>query len=146
MCLCIFVCLCWFMCMCNGVGKQISREDSWGLNNDSIYYILYCVASAPIKLWKEEETTPCEIFYLIHQDIAIIQHLTKYAQNNLTILHHIITNAVILIQYTSTGSYYVPYTFTHNIGNVYIIIYLYTTCLYYVYMSICIYTLYIIYI
>lgn len=44
------------------------------------------------------------------------------------------------IQYNSAGSYYVPYTFTHNIGNVYtyITIYLYTTFLY---MSICIYTL-----
>lgn len=42
------------------------------------------------------------------------------------------------IQYNSVGSYYKPYTFTHNIGNVYITIYLYTI---HVYMSICIYTL-----
>lgn len=90
-CVYLFVCVGLYVCVMVWENRYLGRI------REGLIMIVYCVASAPIKLWKEEEITPCEIFYVIHQDIAIIQHLTKYAQNNLTILYHIITNAVILI-------------------------------------------------
>jgi len=72
-----------YVCLC--VCVMVWENGYLGRIREGLIMIVHSVASVPIKPWKEEVTTQCEIFSVIHQDIAIIQHLTKYAQNNLTI-------------------------------------------------------------
>lgn len=78
-----------YVCLWVGIGLcvcvMVWENGYLGRIREGLIMIVYSVASVPIKLWKEEEITPCEIFCVIHQDIAIIRHLTKYAQSNLTI-------------------------------------------------------------